>query len=176
MRLRYGRALAGVLVLLMVAAIGTTSASGKPTPAPAYKLATVGPYGGEPTIASSTKGELYDTTPSGGTLLYKSTNHGSTWSPTTTADPSSGDDCVFTDQSDAVYECNLAGSESTAPLQADVWKSLDDGQSWIYGNNNVNLGIGSNVCGTSCSPFGVDRQWGAANVPAGGTTSTARVV
>ena len=127
MRLRYSRALAGVLVLLMVAAIGATSASGKPTPAPAYKLATVGAYGGEPTIASNTNGELYDTTPSGGTLLYKSTNHGTTWSQTTTADPSSGDDCVFTDQSNAVYECNLAGSQSTGPLQADVWKSIDDG-------------------------------------------------
>ena len=176
MRLRYSRALAGVLVLLMVAAIGATSASGKPTPAPAYKLATVGAYGGEPTIASNTNGELYDTTPSGGTLLYKSTNHGTTWSQTTTADPSSGDDCVFTDQSNAVYECNLAGSQSTGPLQADVWKSIDDGKTWMYGTNAADIVLGSNVCGTSCSPFGVDRQWGAAYIPPGGTTNTATVL
>src|SRR4051794_41640168 len=108
MRLRYSRALAGVLVLLAVAAAGAASASGKPAPAPAYKLAAVGAYGGEPTIASNTKGELYDTTPSGGTLLYKSTNHGSTWAQTTTAHPSRGDDCGLTDPSNAVYQGNLA--------------------------------------------------------------------
>jgi hypothetical protein len=143
---------------------------------PSYSLATVGAYGGEPTIATNTRGELYDTTPSGGTLLYKSTDQGATWTQATTADPSSGDDCVFTDQANAVYECNLAGSESTAPLQADIWKSTDDGQSWMYGNNNVNLAASTNLCGTSCSPFGVDRQWGAANIPAGGSTNTATVI
>src|SRR5947209_1736611 len=31
-------------------------------------------------------------------------------------------------------------------------------------------------CGTSCSPFGVDRDWVAASIPAGGTTRTAEVV
>src|SRR5437867_10386219 len=129
MRPKHLRALAIVLAPVAVAAIGPTAgASAKPAPpppkssSPAYKLANVGPYGGEPTITSNLKGELYDTTPSGGTLLYKSTNHGATWTQTTTADPSSGDDCVFTDQSNAVYECNLAGSVETAPLQADVWK------------------------------------------------------
>jgi len=147
-----------------------------PTKTPGYGLVDVGAYGGEPTIAASTTGELYDTTPSGGTLLYKSTDQGATWTQATTADPSSGDDCVFTDQSNAVYECNLAGSESTAPLQADIWKSTDDGQSWMYGNNNVNLAASTNLCGTSCSPFGVDRQWGAANIPAGGSTNTATVI
>jgi hypothetical protein len=170
----------------IVAALLTTTvimglaggASAKPSPhpaAPGYKLADVGPFGGEPDSATNSKGELYDTTPSGGTLLYKSTNHGSTWTPTTTADPSSGDDCVFTDQSNAVYECNLAGSVEAAPLQADVWKSLDDGNTWIYGNNNVDLAAASNLCGTSCSPFGVDRQWGAAYIPPGGTTASALV-
>jgi len=145
-------------------------ATGKPTPAPSYKLANVGAYGGEPTIASNSKGELYDTTPSGGTLLYKSTNRGSTWTQATTADPSSGDDCVFTDQSDAVYECNLAGSPETAPLQADVWKSVDHGTTWTHGAGALPQ------CGTSCSPFGVDRDWVAASIPAGGTTNTAEVV
>ena len=165
-----------VLAVLALAAVGLAQgASAKPAPAPAYKLANVGPFGGEPTIASNTKGELYDTTPEGGTLLYKSTNHGATWTQTTTADPSSGDDCVTTDQSGALYECNLAGSVETAPLQADVWKSVNDGKTWMYGNNNVDVGVGSNVCGTSCNPFGVDRQWTAAYIPPGGTTSNALV-
>src|SRR5436190_9435501 len=183
MRPKYLRSLTIAFAALAFAAIGpATSAGAKPKPppktagAPAYKLANVGPYGGEPTIAANTKGELYDTTPSGGTLLYKSTNQGSTWTTATTADPSSGDDCVFTDQSNALYECNLAGSQSTGPLQADVWKSLDDGKTWMYGDNAVDIVLGGNVCGTSCSPFGVDRQWGAAYVPPGETTNTATVV
>src|SRR2546430_4664252 len=176
MRPRYWRALVFAATLIAVPAIGAAGATGKPTPAPSYKLANVGAYGGEPTIASNSKGELYDTTPSGGTLLYKSTNRGSTWTQATTADPSSGDDCVFTDQSNAVYECNLAGSPETAPLQADVWKSLDDGKTWMYGDNAVDIVLGGNVCGTSCSPFGVDRQWGAAYIRPGGTTNTATVV
>src|SRR4051794_27518929 len=175
-----GLAVALASVAVIATASGAAPGKGpKPPPAvkaPGYALADVGPFGGEPSIASNSKGELYDTTPQGGTLLYKSTNAGASWTQATTADPSSGDDCVFTDQSNAVYECNLAGSESTAPLQADVWKSVDDGQSWIYGNNNVNLAAGSNLCGTSCSPFGVDRQWGDAYIPPGGSTNTATVV
>jgi hypothetical protein len=175
MRPRCSRALTVAAAVLAIAAVGP-GASGKAAPnAPSYKLANVGAFGGEPTIAANSKGELYDTTPSGGTLLYKSTNHGTTWTQATTADPSSGDDCVFTDQSNAVYECNLAGSQSTGPLQADVWKSLDDGKTWLYGDNAIDIVAGTNVCGTSCSPFGVDRQWGAAYIPPGGTTNTALV-
>jgi hypothetical protein len=173
---RHRCALATVAGLLAIAALAlATSASGK-SASPGYNLVNVGPFGGEPTITSNAKGELYDTTPSGGTLLYKSTNHGATWTRATTADPSSGDDCVFTDQSNALYECNLAGSQSTGPLQADVWKSLDDGKTWMYGDNAIDIAGGSNVCGSSCSPFGVDRQWGAAYIPPGGTTNTALVV
>ena len=153
---------------------GLTSSAWAATPQ--YSLANVGAYGGEPTIAASNKGELYDTTPSGGTILYKSTNKGSTWQKTTTADPNSGDDCVTTDQSGAIYECNLAGSPSTAPLQADVWKSVDDGKTWLYGSNGIDIVAGSNVCGTSCQPFGVDRQWTDAYIPPGLTTNSALVV
>ncbi len=83
---------------------------------------------------------------------------------------------MFTDQSNELYLCNLAGSQSSAPLQADVWKSLNDGQSWIYGNNSVDTATGSNVCGTSCNPFGVDRDWADACIPPHGTTNNARVV
>jgi hypothetical protein len=80
---------------------------------------------------------------------------------------SSGDDCLATDQANAVYLCNLAGSPSTAPLQADVWKSVDQGTTW-------SLGVGPlPKCGTSCSPFGVDRDWVAASIrqPGAGTGS-----
>jgi hypothetical protein len=183
MTTRYARALVLAAGLLAISALGTAaSASGKPAPpqpksnAPAYTLANVGPFGGEPTMAANSKGELYDTTPSGGTLLYKSTNHGAACTQATTADPASGDDCVFTDQSNAVYECNLAGSQSAGPLQADMWKSLDDGKTWMYGDNAINIAAGKNVCGTSCNAFGVDRQWGSAYIPPGGTTNTATVL
>jgi hypothetical protein len=169
-------AVAAGLAAFMAVYGGMTFGARAATKPPGYSLANVGAFGGEPSIAANSKGELYDTTPSGGTVLYKSTSHGSTWTQAATADPSSGDDCVSTDQSDAVYECNLAGSQSTGPLQADVWKSVDDGSSWTYGNNNVDVAAGSNLCGTSCNPFGVDRQWVDAYIPPGGTTNTARVV
>jgi hypothetical protein len=169
-------AAAAALSVCGYALIGVGEAAAKPSKMPTYSLVSVGAYGGEPSITANSKGELYDTTPSGGTVLYKSTTHGASWTQATTADASSGDDCVFTDQSDAVYLCNLAGSQSAGPLQADVWKSLNDGHSWIYGNNNVDQLGGSNICGTSCSPFGVDRPWADAYIPARGTTDTAQVV
>jgi hypothetical protein len=167
--------LSGVLAFAGTAAALALGAAGSWAATPTYSLANVGAYGGEPSIASNTRGELYDTTPSGGTILYKSTNKGSTWIKATTSDPASGDDCVTTDQSGALYECNLAGTPSAAPLQADVWKSVNDGKSWTYGNNQVDTSAGSNACGTSCSPFGVDRDWVDAYIPAHGTTSKAIV-
>src|ERR1700741_2906880 len=50
--------------------------AGKP---PVYGLVNVGAFGGEPSIWANGKGELYDTTPSGGPVLYKSTDHGASW-------------------------------------------------------------------------------------------------
>jgi hypothetical protein len=135
-----------------------------------YSLATVGAYGGEPSITSDRLGRLYETTPSGGTITYTSANSGKSWSQVTTADPNSGDDCIDTDQSNAVYLCNLAGSPGVAPLQADVWKSVDHGKSWKHGAGVIPQ------CATSCSPFGVDRDWVDASIPPGGTTNNAEVV
>ena len=137
---------------------------------PAYSLVNVGAYGGEPSIVSDGLGQLYDSTPSGGTITYTSTDGGTTWRQVTTADPSSGDDCLATDQANAVYLCNLAGSQGVAPLQADVWKSVDHGTTWSHGAGAIPQ------CATSCSAFGVDRDWVAASIPSGGTTSTAEVV
>src|SRR6266581_5762835 len=88
----------------------------------------------------------------------------------TSADPNSGDDCLATDQANSVYLCNLAGSEGVAPLQADVWKSVDHGKTWTHGAGALPQ------CATSCSPFGVDRDWVAASIPTGGTTANAEVV
>ncbi|TMC98207.1 MAG: exo-alpha-sialidase [Chloroflexi bacterium] len=137
---------------------------------PGYSLANVGAYGGEPSIVSDSLGKLYDTTPSGGTVAYRSTNRGSSWTQVTTADQNSGDDCLATDQSNAVYLCNLAGSQGVAPLQADVWKSVNQGTTWSHGAGAIPQ------CATSCSPFGVDRDWVAASIPSGGTTASAEVV
>src|SRR5207253_9246513 len=138
---------------------------------PGYTVANVGAYGGEPSIVSDNLGRLYDTTPSGGTITYTSTSHGVTWSQVTTADPSSGDDCLATDQANSVYLCNLAGSEGVVPLQADVWKSVDHGGTWTHGAGAIP------PCATSCSPFGVDRDWVAASIlPPATSTSQAEVV
>ena len=149
------------IAAVVVAAFGLSPGALAATAPPGYSVADVGAYGGEPSIASDHSGRLYDTTPSGGTITYTSTNHGASWSQVSTADPASGDDCLATDQANSVYLCNLAGSVETAPLQADVWKSTDHGQSWTRGQI---AGTGS-VCGTSCSPFGVDRDWVAASIP-----------
>jgi hypothetical protein len=142
-------------------------------PAPAYSIANVGAYGGEPSIVSDRLGRLYDTTPSGGTIAYTSTDHGASWGKVTTADPNSGDDCLATDQSSAVYLCNLAGSQGKQPLQADVFKSTDHGTTWVHGVG----ALPPIVCGTSCNPFGVDRDWVAASIlQPGAGTAKAEVV
>jgi hypothetical protein len=172
--------LAAAMLLAAFAALAIAFSGARATVASSgarlrYSLANVGAYGGEPSITSSRTGILYDTTPSGGTIVYRSTNHGASWTKATTADPSSGDDCVSTDQSGALYLCNLAGSKSQAPLQADVWKSLDEGRSWMYGGNQIDTATGSDVCGSSCQPFGVDRPWADAYIPPGASTGHALV-
>jgi hypothetical protein len=158
-------------IVALSAAVSAVSSPAFAASPPAYTVANVGAYGGEPSIVSDRFGQLYDTTPSGGTITYTSTNHGSGWRQVTTADPNSGDDCLATDQSGAVYLCNLAGSEGVAPLQADVWKSVDHGTTWSHGAGALPQ------CATSCSPFGVDRDWVAASIlPPATQTSQAEVV
>src|SRR5256885_8480157 len=99
---------------------------------PRYAVANVGPYGGEPSIVSDHLGRLYDTTPSGGTITDRSVDHGATWTPTPIADPSSGDDCLATDQEKSVYLCNLSRSEGAAPPHADVWKCANPGPAGVH--------------------------------------------
>ena len=159
-----------VLVAAIAVAIGWTGPLQAAGP-PGYQTSDVGAFGGEPSIVSDKLGQLYDATPSGGTLTYTSTNHGVNWKQVTTADPNSGDDCLATDQANAVYLCNLAGSEGVAPLQADVWKSVDHGTTWTHGAGAIPQ------CATSCSAFGVDRDWVAASIlPPATQTSQAEVV
>ncbi|HET7419752.1 MAG TPA: sialidase family protein [Candidatus Dormibacteraeota bacterium] len=153
----------------VVAAVGPSP--GLAAQPPGYTVANVGAYGGEPSLVSDSAGRLYDTTPSGGTITYTSTNSGASWQKVTTADPSSGDDCLATDQANSVYLCNLAGSQGVAPLQADVWKSVDHGTTWAHGAGAIPQ------CATSCSAFGVDRDWVAASIlPPATSTSQAEVV
>src|SRR5216110_1151796 len=161
----------GVLAAMAAAAVVVASSPAQAASTPAYKVVNVGPYGGEPSIVSDSLGRLYVTTPIGGTVTYTSTNAGSSWHQVTTADPNSGDDCLATDQANSVYLCNLAGSEGVAPLQADVWKSVNSGTTWTHGAGALPQ------CGTSCSPFGVDRDWVAASIlPPATTTAQAEVV
>src|SRR5579859_3859252 len=183
------RRLLFVLAGLTLVASGLVARVSAPAVAgagPAYSLANVGAYGGEPSIASDSKGVLYETTPSGlpsGPLAgdpptYRSTNNGANWTMLQPADTNSGDDCLATDQARSLYWCNLAsGTASQLPLQADVWKSAAAATcttacGWQHGSSV----LGSTQCGTSCSPFGVDRQWVAASIPPGGTTANAEVV
>ena len=88
--------LALAVVALVATASGGTVIARSPIP-PAYQIVNVGAYGGEPSIVSDSSGYLYDITPSGGTITYRSTDRGATWQQTTTADSSSGDDCLATD-------------------------------------------------------------------------------
>ena len=155
---------AAIGAALVVASPGATASTHKQH----WSIDNVGPFGGEPSIASDPQGNLVDITPSGGMLSYRSTDQGRNWAPTAVADKSSGDDCVTTDQSGAIYLCNLAGSAENAPLQADVWKSTNGGKSWKRGDTG---GLGASTCGTSCSAFGVDRDWLAASILKPNTTT-----
>src|SRR5207302_11371451 len=100
--LRRGRLTAALtgcgVTAIVVAAVGGSTGALAAT-APGYTVANVGAYGGEPSIASDSRGVLYDTTPSGGTITYRSSTAGKSWTQVTTADAASGDDCIDTDQS-----------------------------------------------------------------------------
>lgn len=150
-----------------------------------FDTTTVGPFGGEPYISSDPTGILYDTSPSG-PETFKSLDKGETWTAIESGDTTSGDDCINEDQSGAAYWCNLDGTPGVAPLQAAVYKSTiantpactaaTGSCQWVQGVATIEGAGTNNECATSCSPFGVDRQWTAANIPPGGTTSNAEVV
>lgn len=142
-----------------------------------YGLATLAGYGGEPSITADSNGVLYDTSPSG-PQTYRSVDKGVSWQAIESPDPNSGDDCLATDESNALYWCNLAStSNGVLPLQADAWKSTTattctTSCGWVVGQGAV-----PGSCSTSCNPFGVDRQWVASSIiPPATTTAQAEVV
>jgi hypothetical protein len=146
-----------------------------------YAIHQVDGYGGEPSITAGpatptigTPGELYQASLFGA-RAFRSTNQGVNWTNgATAAFSSTGDDCLATDQAGALYLCNLTiTGPSNAPLQGDVYKSLDQGDHWTH-SAGVPFGQNPN-CGTSCSPFGVDRDWVDAYIPAGKDTAHALV-
>jgi hypothetical protein len=168
----------GALTLLaavpLVVAVATLPPAASAATPPAYQVHRVGPYGGEPSIWSDGRGILWSTYLHGDPNIYRSTDHGTTWKATKSADPNTGDDCVVTDQSNkGIYWCNLGGSPDIHPLEGDVWKSVDDGQTWKFGEGNVPSLAGMSPLGTSSNVFGVDRQWVDTYIAPGGTTDTA---
>jgi len=152
---------------------------------PKFSLATVGAYGGEPSILSDHSGLLYDTSPSSITVggrrvipIYRSKDKGKTWTRIQEADTSSGDDCLAVNQLNDLFWCNLqiVTSQGITPLQADVWgstvaSSCTTNCHWVHGD-----GVAPGTCSTSCSVFGVDRQWTAATVPPGKTRDQGEVI
>jgi hypothetical protein len=172
----------------LVGAVFASQSGAHAAGAPAFSLVNVGAYGGEPSLVSDANGVLYDSTPSGlpssaGALagqppVYRSTDKGATWTMLQPADTNSGDTCLATDQSNALYWCNLGSMTSgSLPLQADVWKTTVPSTctascAWVHGD-----GAAPGSCSTSCNPFGVDRQWTAASIiPPATDTSKAEVV
>jgi hypothetical protein len=152
-----------------------------------YTVHRVGGYGGEPSITAagtsptlSSPGELYEASlQNAGT--NRSTNAGVTWTHgATNAFSNTGDDCVATDQAGGLYLCNLTLlGPNNAPLNADVYKSVDQGDHWTH-SSGVITGTNSNCMplgSTACNEFGVDRPWVDAYIPGAGTnTSNADVV
>src|SRR2546421_12954806 len=74
------------LGLVAAASLGVQT-GGLAASSPGYSLANVGPYGGEPSIASDSVGQLYDTTPNGGTPTHTSTDRGKNLGTVTNRDP-----------------------------------------------------------------------------------------
>ena len=153
-------AMGGVLAAAPVAGAAGSGGIG-------FTTVQAGAFGGEPSITSSNTGSLYISSPDD-SIVHVSHDQGQTWVNRAGPD-SSGDDCLATDQAGSVYWCNLSGGADNAPLQADVWKSTDDGVSWSQGQSQVTSD--GATCGNSCQPFGVDRQWTAAWIPDGKTST-----
>ena len=114
-------------------------------------------FGGEPSMTSATLGNLYESSPST-VSVYRSTNQGSSWfQMQPDPDNGSGDDCLATDESNSVYWCNLNGSASTLPLQAQVYKdgsNLPATQAPITCTTNCSWVLGSGTAGTTCVTMG----------------------
>lgn len=174
----------GVVLASLAAASVSLAVVASASDAPAFSVNRVSAYGGEPSLTAAPDGTLYEAS-----LLapqsFRSTDGGVTWTAGTVATKAgTGDDCLATDQSNAVYLCNLTilGPDK-AVLQGDVYKSTDQGTHWRHGSGVLQdprsaPGDGDALCGTSCSPAAVDRDWVDAYIPtsANGDTDKAVVV
>lgn len=164
-----------LLIALTVSISGVLAKASPPTQSStgdSFGTSTVGPSGGEPSIATALDGTLYISYPGGaGMAFYASHNDGKTWKAGGIADPGSGDTTVNTDSSGAIYQGNL--NDNT---EGDVWKSIDGGKHWTKGVV-ANPSVFTTVDGDSAtdSPFLMDREWTDAYIPAGKTTDDARV-
>jgi hypothetical protein len=149
-------------------------------PNPTFAVNRVGTYGGEPSIETdhSTPFNLYEAS-----LLapaaFRSTDSGGSWTRgATDAFNSTGDDCLATNQINELFLCNLSIlGPANAPLQGDVYKSVDHGDHWSHGTG-VTTGTGTTCAqqSTTCNEFGVDRDWTDAYIPAGGSATNGEVV
>ena len=162
------RTLAAATLIALV----TTLITGGAATRDVFAHGTVGPDGGEPSIAIAPDGTLYVSYPGGaGMAFFRSLDKGKTWKAGVIADSGSGDTTVNVDSSGAVYQANLNGG-----FQGDVYKSLDQGRHWTKGVTATSSPL-ANVYGPSAtdSPFLMDREWTDAYIPPGKTTREARV-
>jgi len=172
-------AVAGLAGSSLTLAVGANAGE-----SPAFSINRVSDYGGEPSLIGSPDGTLYEASLES-PRAYRSADGGVTWTKGALAtDAGTGDDCLASDQSNAIYMCNLTilGPDN-AILQGDVYKSTDNGAHWRHGSGVVQdprsaSGDGDAICGTSCSPAAVDRDWVDAYIPpsANGDTDKAVVV
>lgn len=127
--------------------------------------------GGEPSETIGRDGTIWVANIGSGDRVFKSTDNGATWKGPMLPSASSGDNGIATDESGAVYDPNLNGIGAPPDgLQAVVHKSTDGGKTWIAGKGPLPFGSS-----TSTTPFGVDRPWVDATIPAGKTTDEADV-
>ncbi|MFN2581555.1 MAG: hypothetical protein ABR498_02295 [Candidatus Dormibacteria bacterium] len=160
---------------LTIAAAGTIAGPRSAgAAAPTYSINKVGAYGGEPSLTAGpltptigTPGELYEASLQAA-KAYRSSTQGTSWvGGATNAYSNTGDDCLSTDQSGALYLCNLTiTGPQNSPLNGDVYKSVDQGDHWTH---STGVMFGTNTMCTlqssSCNPFGVDRDWVDAWIP-----------
>jgi len=137
-------------------------------------LNQIGPQngGGEPSDAVGPDGTIYVSAPGDAMEFYRSHDQGVTWTQGSSPESDVGDTSVNVDPSGAVYETNLNTIVigSTATLQADVFKSFDQGVTWPQKGQSTLESSNS-----SGQPFFVDRQWVDAYIPPGHTTDTSDV-
>ena len=172
--------IAAMGTMALVATLGVVAQAAPAAHGPQYQIVQAGAKdgGGEPSIAvddfttSPHRGTIYVSWPGRHVNMSVSSDNGSTWNMAVQPQnvDSVGDTSVAIDSSGAVYQTNLNNIEpSDKTLQAVLWKSLDQGQTWQQGAGFANPDNSSNM------PLFVDRQWNDSYIPPGSDTSHADV-